>query len=376
MRAAVLFLAASMFCVRSQAQETQAAPVPVPSTADTAKPAAKQPAAQTSAPIERRTVPRPNASATEPVAGPLPGAHAGQGSAQPAGQPKNGGGEVGTLHVETRLVNVALNVVDDHGAPVGGFEKQDFQLFEDGRPQTIAVFERESASPLSIVLAIDASETVMTSARLEREAAKHFVTAILRPQDELDLMEFADTVREIVSFTNQAKRIDAGLGEIEKGTDTALYDAIFLASDRLAETSAEAGRRRVIVLITDGGDTAKRSRYTQALEEAERAGAMIYSIIIVPIAADAGRNTGGEHALIQMSEDTGGKYYYVEDPRDLEPAFRHVSDDLRTQYLLGYYAPQKGGDDSFRRIKIKMVDPVVDAKFSLRYRSGYFADAK
>jgi Ca-activated chloride channel family protein len=130
------------------------------------------------------------------------------------------------------------------------------------------------------------------------------------------------------------------------------------------------------VLITDGGDTAKRSLYTQALEQAQRAGAMIYSIIIVPIAADAGRNTGGEHALIQMSDDTGGKYYYVEDPKDLEPAFKHVSDDLRTQYLLGYYAPQTGGDSSFRRIKIKMADPSLNEKFSLRYRSGYFADAK
>ena len=84
-------------------------------------------------------------------------------------------------------------------------------------------------------------------------------------------------------------------------------------------------------------------KYEQAIEQAQRAGAIIYSIIIVPIAADAGRNTGGEHALIQMSEDTGGKYYYVEDPSDLEPAFRHVSDDLRTQYLLGYYAPTGGG---------------------------------
>jgi Ca-activated chloride channel homolog len=377
MKAAVLILAASMFLVRVEAQETQAAPVPIPDTKDTIQTPPAKSATQTSAPVERRTVPRPNAGSTEPVAGPLSGqGSAAQRSAQPVVQSKNGGGEVGTIRVETRLVNVALNVVDDHGTPVGGFEKQDFQLFEDGKLQSIAVFERESASPLSIVLAIDASETVLTSQRLEREAAKHFVTAILRPQDELDLMQFADTVREIVPFTNQPKKIDAGLGEIEKGTDTALYDAVFLASDRLTETQTNAGRRRVIVLITDGGDTAKGSRYTQALEEAERAGAMIYSIIIVPIAADAGRNTGGEHALIQMSEDTGGKYYYVEDPKDLEPAFRHVSDDLRTQYLLGYYAPQKTGDNEFRRIKVKMADPAVATKFSLRYRSGYFADAK
>ena len=95
------------------------------------------------------------------------------------------------------------------------------------------------------------------------------------------------------------ERIESGLNEIQRGDATALYDAIYLASERLAGTSAANGRRRVIVLITDGGDTVKGSRYTQALEEAQRAGAMVYSIIIVPIYADAGRNTGGEHALIQ-----------------------------------------------------------------------------
>jgi Ca-activated chloride channel homolog len=370
MKAGVLILVASMFFARAGAQETQTQPTPVPTQPTTSQPVAKQPPA----PIERRT-PHPNATSTEPVAGPLSGLGSAS-SAQAAPRPANRDGDVGTLHVDTRLVNVTLNVVDAQGAPVGGFEKQDFQIFEDGKPQAIAIFERESSSPLSIVLAIDASETVMTSERLEREAAKHFVRAILRPQDELDLMDFADTVREIVSFTNQPKRIEAGLGEIQHGDATALYDAIYLASDRLAETKADVGRRRVIVLITDGGDTAKHSRYTQALEQAQRAGAMIYSIIIVPIAADAGRNTGGEHALIQMSEDTGGKYYYVEDPKDLEPAFRHVSDDLRTQYLLGYYAPQRGGDTSFRRIKVKMTDAAMGAKFDLRYKSGYFADSK
>jgi Ca-activated chloride channel family protein len=133
----------------------------------------------------------------------------------------------------------------------------------------------------------------------------------------------------------------------------------------------------VLVVISDGGDSLEHGvKYESAIEQAQRAGAIIYSIIIVPIASDAGRNTGGEHALIQMSEDTGGKYYYVEDPADLEPAFRHVSEDLRTQYLLGYYAPQGGGDTSFRRIKVKLTDADADAKYSLRYRTGYFADSR
>ena len=283
---------------------------------------------------------------------------------------------VQTIRVETRLVNVALNVVDGKGAPVGGLGKDDLQITEDGRPQKIAVFERESSTPLSIVLAIDASESVLRNERLEKEAAKHFVKALLRDQDELDLMDFADTVREIVPFTNQVKRIGDGLNELQHGDATALYDAIYLAGQRLQGTNGAGGRRRVIVLITDGGDTVKGSHYTQALEQAQRAGAMVYSIIIVPVYADAGRNTGGEHALIQMAEDTGGKYYYVEDPKDLEPAFRHVSDDLRTQYLVGYYAPQRGKDDSFRRIRISMKDPAQQQKMELRYRTGYYADAQ
>jgi Ca-activated chloride channel family protein len=280
--------------------------------------------------------------------------------------PQQSGNDVPTIRVETRLVNVALNVADEKGVPVG----------EDGRPQKIAIFERESSTPLSIVMAIDASESVLRNERLEKEAAKHFVRALLRDQDELDLMDFADTVREIVPFTNQKKRIEAGLGELQHGDATALYDAIYLGSERLASTRADNGRRRVMVLITDGGDTVKGAHYMQALEEAQRAGAMVYSIIIVPVYADAGRNTAGEHALIQMANDTGGKYYYVEDPKDLEPAFAKVSDDLRTQYVIGYYAPQKGKDGSFRTIKVGMKDKALRGKYELRYRTGYYADAR
>jgi Ca-activated chloride channel family protein len=362
-----------------RAQETKAEPTPLTPTAKqtTNLQPNSSPSQQTTAPVVRRRVAHPNAGLPEPVDGPLTGAGAAAQSAasQPVGTLKNGGSDVGTLRVKARLVNVAVNVVDAHGAPAGGFEKKDFQLFEDGREQTVAVFEREATSPLSIVLAIDASETVVTSERLEREAAKHFVHAILRPQDEIGLMEFADNVREVVPFTNDAKRIEEGLGEIRRGDETSLYNAVFLASQRLATTSAAAGRRRVLVVISDGGDSVGGKRYEEAVEEAERAGAMVYSIIIVPIAADAGRNTGGEHALIQLAEDTGGKYYYVVDPKDLEPAFQHISDDLRTQYLLGYYAPEQGSG-GFRRIKVRLTDSTMDAKYNLRYRTGYFADAK
>jgi Ca-activated chloride channel family protein len=284
-------------------------------------------------------------------------------------------GQTPTIHVESRLVNVALNVVDETGAPIGGLTQDDFEILEDGKPQKISIFDRESTTPLEIVLAIDASGSVIIDERLEIQAAKNFVRSILRPQDALDVMEFADSVTEVVPFTNDVHRIESGLGHIGLGDSTALYDAIYLASQRLSETPVNAAQRRVIVLITDGENTTRHGGYDSALEQAERAGAMVYSLIIVPIEADAGRNTGGEHVLIQMAHDTGGKYYYVEDKRDLAPAFAHVSDDLRTQYTLGYYAPQKGGDAlGLRHIEIRMKDPALRARYKLRYRTAYYGN--
>jgi Ca-activated chloride channel family protein len=285
-------------------------------------------------------------------------------------------GPIATLHAEARLVNITVNAVDSAGAPVSGLIQADFSLAEDGKPQKIVFFEKDSSTPLSIVLAVDGSESVLTNERLEKTAGKKFVDTLLRPQDEFDLMEFDDTVREIVSFTNDKKRIESGLSDLGRGDATAVYDAVYLASQRLGETKQDAGRRRVLVLITDGDNTVKGVRYDEAVAQAQKAGVMVYALIVVPIAADAGRNTGGEHALIQMANDTGGKYYYVEDPKELGPAFQKVSDDLRTQYVLGYYAPErtaKNRADGFRAVEVTVTDPAMAGKVSLRYRTGYYA---
>lgn len=282
------------------------------------------------------------------------------------------------LRVETRLVNVPVNVVDAHGVAVSNLTQDDFTVKEDGHTQKIAIFEREASTPLSIVMAVDTSGSVYTQFKTERDAAKRFAEDILRPEDEMDLISFSYQANEVVPYTNDPRRIDDGLKHLTKGDDTALYDAIYVASERLTEARPDATRRRVLVLVTDGGDnTTKREiGYTKAIAEAQRAGAAIYPIIIVPILADAGRNVGGEHALIQMAEDTGGKYFYVTEKEDLKTAFAHLSDDLRTQYLLGYYAPKRGADTSFRRIDVQLKDPAKAAALSLRSRTGYYADAR
>ena len=216
---------------------------------------------------------------------------------------------VTTLKLASRLVTLAVNAVDTQGAPVGDLERQDFRLLENGVEQKISFFEKESSTPLSIVLSIDGSGSLKRNERLEKEAAKKFVNTLLRPQDELDLMEFSDAVTELVPFTSDKQRIESGLGRLTEGGATAMYDAIFLASKSLGATRQDDGRRRVLVLITDGGDTVHGVQYDQAVEAAQRAGVMIYALIVIPIYADAGRNTGGEHALIQMCQDTGGKFF-------------------------------------------------------------------
>jgi len=286
--------------------------------------------------------------------------------------------DVPVIRVDTRLVNVPVNVTDAHGAGVVGLSQEDFTVKEDGRTQKIAIFEREASTPLSIVMAVDTSGSVLSQFKVERDAAKKFAQELLRPEDEMDLIAFSYEANEMVSYTNDWRRIDDGLKRLAKGEDTALYDAVYVASERLTEAKKDATRRRVLVLITDGGDNSIRKEigYQKAVAEAQRAGAAIYPIIVVPILADAGRNVAGEHALIQMAEDTGGKYFYVTQKQDLKTAFAHLSDDLRNQYLLSYYAPKRGQDSSFRRISVTLNDTDLAKTLSVRSRAGYYADAR
>jgi Ca-activated chloride channel family protein len=284
-----------------------------------------------------------------------------------------------TLQLNTRLVTIALNVTSNDNAPIPNLNASDVELTEDNRPQRIAFFDQPSTTPLDIVLAIDASESVAPYERLERAAARDFIHSLLRPQDRIALIAFADSVDQLTAFTNNPRRIDTALGHIHHGHSTALYDALTLASQRLADTPAAPNTRRVIVLITDGENTTHHGSYTDALQAAQRAGATIYSLIVVPVAADAGRDTGGEHALIQLATDTGGKFYNIHQQSDLTPAFANVSTDLRTQYDLGYYAPQPNttqfSNDApqLRHIHLQLRNPILRAQYTLRYRTAYDA---
>jgi len=274
-----------------------------------------------------------------------------------------------TLRVDVNLVNVFVTVTDAHGAPIGGLVKENFILKEDDREQRIAVFDKESALPLSIGLAIDTSLSTHHDLPLEQSSAKRFAHAILRPVDALSVYGFNEIVHESTpGFTSDLKRIDEGIDHIRAGAATALFDAIYLVSHALDHRKG----RKVMVLITDGGDTYSKIDYKEAVRAAEEAEAIVYSIIIVPIENSAGRETGGEHALIQLSDDTGGKYYYATSTAQLDEAFRKISDELRTQYLLAYYPSQRTSLSEFRRIEVKVTGVPEAASYRVRHRAGYY----
>ncbi|HEY3988911.1 MAG TPA: VWA domain-containing protein [Acidobacteriaceae bacterium] len=278
-----------------------------------------------------------------------------------------------TFHVEVPLVNVFVSVTDKAGAPIGGLTKDDFLLYENGKAQNIAVFERDTSAPLAIVLAVDLSGSVYKDFAQEQSAAQRFAKDVLRRQDRADVVAFADGTREVTGFTGDAKRIGSGLGELHPGAGgTAFYSTVSLASGLL---KPEHGRR-VLVMISDGDNTVNGVSYQDALDEAVRDEVMIYSVIDVPVAASAGRDLAGEHAMITLAEQTGGRAYYA-DQASLDQIFRRIADDLRTQYLLGYYPhkPEPGEDGGFRSIAVKMSDVANNAKYSVRNRPGYYANA-
>ncbi len=279
-----------------------------------------------------------------------------------------------TIRVDVKLVNVFVTVTDEKGAPLANLTQDDFQIVEDDEPQTISVFDRESELPLSIVLAIDTSLSTRKDLKIELESARRFVRSIVRPVDALAVYQFSEVVDELVPFTSDLGRIDSAIQRAHAGAATALFDAVYLAGQALFNRSG----RKVIVVITDGGDTVSSVRYAEAVRSAVQSEAIVYSVIVVPIAASAGRNIGGENALILISHDTGGKHYYAQSDR-LDQAFEQISRELRTQYLLAYYPKKRLSSSEFRRIRVLVrgAAPEGDgeeaaAGVRVRHRAGYF----
>lgn len=274
-----------------------------------------------------------------------------------------------TLYVDVKLVNVFVGVTDRNGAIVGGLTRDDFSLTEDGRAQEIAVFERQSDMPLNLTLAIDTSDSVAKDLGVEQHAALRFAHAILRPQDQISLLEFASAVWELTPLTNNIKKIERGIAHLRGGGGTAFYDAIVLGSRQLGRRHG----RKVLIVVSDGDDTVKGATYAQALEQALRNEVMIYCLIDVPIEASAGRDLRGELALITLAEETGGKSFYVS-AHGLDKIFAQLGEDLRTQYFMAYYPHNQEPGTDFHRIQVIIPKAAADG-YNIRYRTGYYTDS-
>ncbi|HET7840934.1 MAG TPA: VWA domain-containing protein, partial [Terriglobia bacterium] len=209
----------------------------------------------------------------------------------------------GTLRVQTDVVGILASVTDQDGRPIPDLTQDAFQVSEEGVPQKIAKFEAQTDRPLDLALMIDSSMSAFKDLRFETEAAARFIQQVVRPGDSMAVFEFDESVTKLSNFSDNVPRLQAAVRKIVPGAGTSIYDAVELASDSLARLPQ--GRRRAIVLVTDGGETTSVAKFDDTRRAAITSGALLYSIIIRAVNNENGRNTAGEHALITITESTG-----------------------------------------------------------------------
>ena len=274
-----------------------------------------------------------------------------------------------TFKVDVSLVHVLATVKGPTGAPVGDLKREEFTVIDGGEEREIAVFERQTNRPLSVAMMLDTSLSTGKEIQFEKDSAKRFAENLLDSdrygKDRLSVFRFSVFVELAVEFTNKRKPIQRALDSIRPDSGTSMYDAILLAAGQL---NGRPGRR-VMVIITDGGDTSSRTTFHKALEHAQRIDAVIYGVIVMPIKADAGRNVGGENALKTLAANTGGATFVQFGGVDLNQAFDEILRSLRTQYLIGYYPPEHTSvTERFRPVEIKVSRPEA----TVLARNGYF----
>lgn len=271
---------------------------------------------------------------------------------------------------DVRLVNLLVTVQDAQGAPLADLTREDFRVTDGGLPREIAVFEKRTNRPLSVALMVDASLSTAIELEFEREAAARFLENLLgegsHPEDRAAVYKFSDYVEMLSDYTRERKRLTRALNDVRPETGTSVYDGIMLISADLAQRSG----RRVIVMVTDGGDTTSRVSFAEGLKAAHDADAAIYPLIVTPIRSDAGRNVGGENALKTFARNTGGQAFVQHGASNLDEAFDEILRSLRTQYLIGYYPPEdaEAPRDGFRRVRVE----AAPAGAVVLSRSGYF----
>lgn len=275
------------------------------------------------------------------------------------------------FRTEVRLVHIVATVRNNGGQLVGGLQKSDFTVTDNGVPQEIAYFARETDQPLSVALMIDVSGSTAKDLKFETDSAAKFVRALLadsNPKDTLSLWSFDYDIRQETGFTHRLDLIESKLKSIHGDAGTSLFDAIWYASKDLEPREG----RKALVIVTDGGNTTSYKDSHQALDAAQVADAVIYPVVVLPITNDAGRNIAGENVLTFMAEGTGGRAFVPQLGAALDKAFRDIISELRTEYVLAYYPRNvPATKNRWHTLNVGVKQPGL----RVSARNGYYGDA-
>ncbi|HEY2382850.1 MAG TPA: VWA domain-containing protein [Terriglobia bacterium] len=270
------------------------------------------------------------------------------------------------LRVNVDLVNVSFTVTDRTGRFVSSLKQDDFTLEEDGKPQEIQRFSHENERPLTIGLLIDKSLSVSRVLPDEKAAATSFLDTTLKTGDLAMVISFDRSVTLEEDFTENKSRLRTAINGLTVGNGTAVYDAIYLACK---EQFPKEGGRKAIILITDGQDTISKVQLSGALVAAHQSDAVIYSISNRVGGFFGNRGSGNPETLKRFSLETGGTVFFVGGRSDLTEVFSEISDELRSQYSLGYVSTNTTRDNRYRQIRIVPKDPT----YKVKAREGYYA---
>jgi VWFA-related protein len=287
-----------------------------------------------------------------------------------------------SIRVEVDLVSVLCSVRDQRGALVNHLKQEDFILLEEGKPQTIRHFARETDLPLTVGLLVDTSNSQVRLVEGERRAAAQFFSQVIRPRDAAFLMSFDAQTKLLMDRSSSTQSIKEGLEKLRDnspqlrrrggtGRDrgTLLYDAVYQASQQ--NLRKEPGRK-AIVLITDGMDVGSRLKIGDAIDAAQKADTIVYSIYYADPKAHASvdwNNAPGRAALREMSEQTGGRFFRVGKKQPLKKIFDQIQEEMRSQYSLAFVSSDDRKDGAYRRIEVFLRQPGLLAQA----RKGYYA---
>jgi VWFA-related protein len=296
-----------------------------------------------------------------------------------------------TLKVNVEVVQLFFNVKDKHGALIPNLNKTDFDLSEDGHGQVIKYFKAESDLPLTLGMLIDSSGSQQRVLDMEKEVGASFLESTLRKNDEAFVISFDVDITLLQDFTNSISRLRHALNEAKINTGgvscsggpigpqgpipcsstgprgTALYDAVYLASHD--EFSHEVGRKAMI-LLTDGEDQGSKLKIRDAIEAAQKADAICYVLLIADRGFYGFGGYSGDSEMRKLTEETGGRMIQVGNKIDkLRQAFDQISQELRSQYNIGYVPTNTVRDGAFRKVEIKP----KQSSYKVQARSGYYA---